>query len=581
MKYRNTLILFAVVIILFVFVYVFEIRKPEQTEEKNRNLGKLLLLDSEYINKIELRYADPNYERIVCSRGEANERWQIDQPLQVKADQLAIGKLLAGAMEKNIHNTLKEPGNLSEYGLDNPRVTAIFSTKNGVSRILTLGNTVPTGNYAYIKQDSVPDIYLAPASIVDDLTKFVSDLRNRKIMSINKNVLRIKMEYVDDTDIICEKDGIEWRLIEPISAKADSDKVEKILSDLRDLKVDRFVAENPDDLSVYGLDLPQIKISISFADGKKILLLGQKENSSVYAKIASDKPVFLVNAEIINNLPRDLRDKTILVFDKSAAEKLEFKYSQSSIEFQKSSVTEDTWEITAPTKSKASVIYIDQILTILSKLMADEFVPDKSANFSAYGLNQPQVQVEISLKGAIVKTLLVGKRTNNQVYVKTASEEPVYLVDSRIADALTGTVLNFRDAQMLEFNRDNVERIELKRSDAIIACIKQERDWRIVEPIREKAKNFVIIDILRKLEGLKAEKFVAEKANRLSEYGLEQPDIAVMMTLQSGDINTLMIGRQLPGSDLFYAKIAAEDVIFLINRDVVDELQKGLSEIRE
>ena len=157
MKFRNTLILLGVVVILFVLVYVFEIRKSEESTGRSENLGKMLLVEKEDVNKVELIYADPNYEKIVCSKDDKGQ-WQIEQPLKAKADQKRMDRLISDAISKNIHNTLKEPGSLAEYGLDSPRVTATFHPGDDTSRTLMLGDTVPTGNYAYIKQKSASDI---------------------------------------------------------------------------------------------------------------------------------------------------------------------------------------------------------------------------------------------------------------------------------------------------------------------------------------------------------------------------------------------------------------------------------------
>ncbi len=585
MKFRNTLILLGVVVVLFIFVYVFEIRKPEKSDEKSKNLGKVMLLEKEDINKIELSYADPSYERIVCAINN-NGRWQIEQPLKANADRKTVDRLIFGAIGKNIHETLKEPGELSEYGLDNPRVTITFHVKAGVPRTLMLGNTVPTGNYVYIKQKSRPDISLVAASIVDNLTKFVSDLRDRTVIALDRaSIRRIRLEYDNGKSILCEGRESGWALVEPIAAKADSSAVEKIISELNGLKVSRFVTEEPDDLSVYGLAQPRIKLTASLRNEEDMtLLVGSEENGSVYVKIASDKPVFLVNAEIADKLtkqPSDLRDKIIITFDKSAVEELQLVSPKRLLILQKKTdATEETWEMSGPTKIKVDKKKIDAALQRLNGLKADEFVDD-ATDITKYGLAPPQKQVTIFLKDAETKKLLFGKRVNRSVYVKAGSSETVYLVDVSIRDVLRTDALHFRDSQVMEFDRNDVKRIELKGKKETIVCIKQERDWRIVEPIREKAKNYEIIDILRKLESLKAEKFVVGRAVRLSEYGLDQPDMKATVTLKDDSTKTLLVGGTLPDSDSFYAKDADADVIFVIEKDVVDELSKGLNKIKE
>lgn len=586
MKLRNTLILFVIAAALFTFVYVFEIRKPEDANGKSKNLGKRLLLEREEIDKIELAYADPDYERIVCSIDNSGS-WQIEQPLRANADQKIMDRLVSGALGKSIHETLKDPVALSEYGLDNARVSATFFLKDGVSRTLLLGNTVPTGNYVYIKEKSIPDISLVPASIVDDLTKFVSDLRDRTVIAFDKaSVQRIRLEYDDGRSIVCESKEYGWEIVEPIIAKADASAVEKIISEVDDLRVDRFIAEESDDLSAYGLAQPRIKLTASSKDGKdKILLVGSEENGSVYVKAASDKAVFLVKDEIVDKLtkqPSDLRDKTILAFDIGDVEKLELKYPQRSVILEKKSdVDEEIWELVAPVPVKADGSKVDEILRKLRELKAGEFVSDEPEDIAVYGLTGPQIQVVLSLKGDGAKTLLMGKEVKGSVYVKTSSAETVYLVDVGIMDDLTKSSLDLRDSQMMEFDRNDVKRIELKRKDEAIVLIKQEHDWRIIEPIREKAKNYEVIDILRKLDSLKAEKLVAEKAVQLSEYGLDQPDIEVTVTLKDDSAKTLLVGKKLPDSDSSHAKVADVDVIFVIEKDVVDKLKKDLSKIKE
>ncbi len=257
------------------------------------------------------------------------------------------------------------------------------------------------------------------------------------------------------------------------------------------------------------------------------------------------------------------------------------RFDESLLMLQKKTdAAEETWEMSGPTKIKVDKKRIDETLQRLNGLEADEFVDDVT-DIAKYGLAPPQKQVTIFLKDAETTRLLFGKRVNRSVYVKTGSSETVYLIDVSIRDVLPIDALHFRDSQMMEFDRNDVKRIELKGKEETIVCIKQERDWRIVEPIREKAKNYQVIDILRKLDSLKAEKFVAEKATRLSEYGLDQPDVKATVTLKDDSTKTLLVGDTLPDSNSFYAKDADADVIFVIEKDVVDELGKNLSTIKE
>jgi len=189
--------------------------------------------------------------------------------------------------------------------------------------------------------------------------------------------------------------------------------------------------------------------------------------------------------------------------------------------------------------------------------------------------------VVISAKGSEPETLLVGKKTGESVYVKMASGKSVYLVDAGIVDDLSKGMLDLRDKEVLDFRIGDVKRLELKRKDKTIVCIKQERDWRIIEPVKQKADNYRVDNILSKIDEMKTEKFVAGEASQLSEYGLDQPDVVVTLIFNDDKTEKLLVGKKLPESESAYGKLASGKVVFVIPKDVLDELNKDVEDIRE
>jgi hypothetical protein len=358
--------------------------------------------------------------------------------------------------------------------------------------------------------------------------------------------------------------------------------VEKLISDVNGLKADNFAAEAPDNLSIYGLSQPQIEVIFSLEDGRsKSLAFGREERDSVYVRTGSDNSVIMVNAEIIARLtkrPADLRDRIVMAFRMKAVEKLVLKYPGRSFTCEKRmDAEEESWEITAPVKAKADKSQIDEILKTLRELRVDEFVSDAPGDLSKYGLTQPLVQAIVHTGGSESESLLIGKKMGESAYAKTDSAASVYLVDAGIINGLSKKPLDLYHRQVMEFRKDEVVRIELRSKDReAITCIKQERDWRIVEPVRKKAKNYEINGMLQKLYELKTRRFVTEKAARLSMYGLDRPDVEITMTFEDGSKKTLRVGKNLPDSDSAYAKTAAGDIIFVIEKDVVDELKKDV-----
>ncbi|MBD3184670.1 DUF4340 domain-containing protein [Candidatus Poribacteria bacterium] len=586
MKFRNTLILLIVVIILFGLVYFLELRKPDKPEGKSRNLGEILAVEQDEIKGIELSYSDPNYQTIVCSKS-SEGKWMIEKPLQAKADQREIQRLISNPLEKLIQNTIESPENLSEYGLDNPRVNIKFTLTNNESINIMLGDTVPTGNYAYVKKGSQPEIHLSPANIVDDMTKFVSDLRDRTVIEITPaDIQRIKFISPRKQDIECEKIDTEWYIKKPFKAKADSGKIDGIISAIRNLEIKSFVSEDDSDLSEYSLNMPKMEIQIYIKEGvTKSLMLGEKKFDGVYAKTKENKSVYLVDADILKqleNIPEYLRDKTLLSFDIKAAEKINIIKNDPLTLEKKMDGGDEYWELTRPIITKADKKIVEEILLTLSDLESEELVSDDTDDLSEYGLENPGIQIVVSVAGLGEDMVLsIGDKRGDSAYITSSYSKGIYLLDMEVIDNIARDFVDLQDKQVISFNRDDVKRLKIKRQDMTIVCIKQERDWRIIEPIKEKANNYKIIDILREMEEMKATRFLVSSVPKSSVYGLDNPAIEVKLIFEDGTTKVLLIGKELENRESVYAMTDSGFSVFVLDTDNLKIFMQDLDELIE
>lgn len=168
MKLKTTFILLAVVVVLFAIVYAFDIRKSDGNDKKNeKKLDILFKIPQDNINKIEIIYTTPQAKNLTLTKNDKG-LWQ-SQPLS--NDPKTINNTISAILGRSIFDKVKEAGSLADYGLAKPRITAIFHLQDGTSNKLIIGNEVPVGNYVYIKDESLPDIYMIPASIVEDFNR--------------------------------------------------------------------------------------------------------------------------------------------------------------------------------------------------------------------------------------------------------------------------------------------------------------------------------------------------------------------------------------------------------------------------
>jgi hypothetical protein len=177
-KFKTTLILFGIAIVLFAFVYAFELRKPKD-EKKSKNIETVLNISKDKLNRIEITYTTPKNFILNLIKND-KDQWQSQSILEPKPTPKAIHDTITSSLGKSIFDTVKEPGGLNEYGLFKPRVIVMFYFKDGTHRKIMLGSEVPIGNYVYIKEESTPDIYMVPASIVEDFIKLIQEPENEK-----------------------------------------------------------------------------------------------------------------------------------------------------------------------------------------------------------------------------------------------------------------------------------------------------------------------------------------------------------------------------------------------------------------
>src|SRR5687768_15264541 len=153
----------------------------------------------------------------------------------------------------------------------------------------------------------------------------------------------IQIKSADGENSRATKTEAGWQLVEPDKAEADPSELSAVTSNLGSLEVQRVVEENPADLARYGLNPPRVDVAFRLKGEKSFrhLLLGEKTptGSDLYAKLQDGKRVFLVSSYLdstFNRKPFDLRDKSILEFDREKVDSLEIASGATAVQFTRS-----------------------------------------------------------------------------------------------------------------------------------------------------------------------------------------------------------------------------------------------------
>ncbi len=241
-----------------------------------------------------------------------DEHWKITKPIQAEGDDWNCDDVLTKIKDLKAEEFVEKDKSKSpaDYGLAKPQLTATVTLSKGGKQVVKLGKTAPDEiDRIYAAAEGRDEIFQVKDSILDDLRKEVTDLREKHLLDLMADDVR-KIEIVNDgrTFVARRTDEDEWELEKPEKAKCDSTKITDILWDATGLRVDEFVAEKPKSLAPYGLDKPRATVTLTADRESYVILLGKEKDDRLYAKRGDRSNVVLVNDSLLKSLPRKVAD---------------------------------------------------------------------------------------------------------------------------------------------------------------------------------------------------------------------------------------------------------------------------------
>ena len=596
MNFKTTLIIVILLIGIGGAYYLFFQESPDDasTDEKPM-LHQVYSVPRDTIQQVEISFADTAYQNLKLEKN-GTGNWLLTKPIRVDADSEKVNQVLDDILNKRIKQTLEVP-ELTQYGLDNtPSITLSLWT-NGTTPTATFLIGKKTINFSvYAKEKSESHIFLIESSALDDLTKSTTDLRDLSMIKFDtETVDGIQLQQRDTGSTVhCGKQDNAWRVVYPIEAKADTEEIETLLSELRTLKVSTFEADgadanNPARLEKYGLHTPRIRAQITGIDNTYMLNIGSAVpadtgiQGQVYVKASVHQDaIYTVSEDVYNLLNKsvfDLRDKRVIDFQRTDTIRFEIKKGKETTIGTRN--FDDTWELQTPTgKIKADADAVSDLIFGVDSLEAAAFVDGPNHNFVSYGFVPPSIAVAFTQRGEEKPAvLLIGNRTQDgTVYVKAEQSAQVVRVKPGLVDNIALGAAWLRDKQVLDFHIDDAIRLTFTLpEEEPITCQRLGTNWRITAPVREDANNLEVNAIVYELDDLMAEAFIGSESAPVS---FDKLDMQLTVELRNQKVYTLQIGKP-DASGRFYARLQHEpDLIFLLSAELVPKLKTTLARLR-
>lgn len=365
---------------LAVFAYIWFVERGRDPEQGDKKPNVFAALDAEAIEEIVLTNSTGTQTTLRKAAG----TWSITAPLAAATDAAEVSGLttnLATLAEQRVVD--EAPADLAPFGLLPPRVQIAFRTSGSqATRTLLLGAKTATGGDLYAKTGDSPRVFLVSAFLDTTFDRSTFDLRDKTVALFDRaSVDRVELARGADRVVIA-KSASGWSLTEPYAVRADNGTVESFIGRINSATMKSIDAEPATDLAPFGLDTPELTVTLGLGSTTASFLLGKRaSDGSVYARDGARSIVFTVDATLADDLRKtadDFRPRDLFEFRPFTASRIELTREAATTVFAKVKGTEPNavarWAQAQPAKDVPADT-IGDALSSLSNLRAEAFIP--------------------------------------------------------------------------------------------------------------------------------------------------------------------------------------------------------------
>ena len=235
--------------------------------------------------------------------------WHLREPVAARADADAVEGLLDKIDQAEIEACVAEApaaDALASYGLGEhaPHVEiALLIGEDRAEKRLAIGGADEQGRW-YAHDASRPQVFLVDSTLVQELVKDLSDLRDKKPLRFEREqVERIVLTRQAAVAFAADKDtsGV-WHLSEPMGRDAKSWKFNSLLSDLEQLEAEDFAADLPAEAA------PAFRIELLGAEQAILTARFSQAAGASYLQQEGDDAVYVVSGDDFAELDLGLDD---------------------------------------------------------------------------------------------------------------------------------------------------------------------------------------------------------------------------------------------------------------------------------
>ena len=198
------------------------------------------------------------------------------------------------------------------------------------------------------------------------------------------------------------------------------------------------------------------------------------------------------------------------------------------------------WQITAPQQLAADQDAVSSLLTTVSSLTSNRVVEDQATNLGSYGLANPSLEVDITLKDNKTRKVLIGDQTpaGNSYFVTVDGDARLFTVEAYNKTSLDKSAADLRDKRLLTADFDKVSQLDLLTQKPVgklaVTFARVKDSWQILKPTPLRADATHVDELIRSLQEAKVDTSAADDKKDAAAFAAAAPFATVKLTGPSG-----------------------------------------------
>ena len=510
-----------------------------------------------------------------------NHAWLLAKPVAYPAQPAAIEALLtalqkltpATRISASEHNPIS-----ADFGFDSPQLS-LFVEAGEQRWQLLIGNRTAPGDQVFLRVIGVDGAFVTDADWLKFVPRSGNDWRSTALVAAEAGTCDA-IVLTNSTKIIeLRRDATNhlWRMIRPLQARADTERITEALQRLQTAGVTQFVTDDAKaDLTVFGLQPADLSLwlnhgtnSISAVHTGKAVT---NDAAQIYAKREGWSVIATTTREPLafwHGAVKDFRDPHLFELSTPVAEigvrgKNSFTLRQQGT---------NNWDIVGE-KFPADTESVQLFIKVLASLRVADFVKDvvTAPDLPAYGLEAPQHEIILRAAAgdtnAAIAQLTFAVQTNG-IFVRRADEDFIYAITPEESDGLFGegslfaAGWQFRDRHLWNFNEKDVAQITLRQSGKTRTMVRDGANKWSPAPGSQGWQGIInnppaIEESTHRLGELTAAGWVARNVTDPDKFGLHPENLEITVELKNGEKLAVTFGTELPSAHTALAAVTLD-----------------------